>query len=513
MFVTLLWVCFASCSQEVDKATLAEIQYALNSQMLNENLGQIVYTDTDTSFCCQQLRRYYADSLHERVWTARLLPTHRADTLLTLLRREVKRAGFSERYFQLTQIQEDLDSTRQLNIDSLQPVHLERMARLEYLLSKAYVSFALGQKYGFMPDPEQHFNHLYVRDTTRDGRVLSYRRVFAQGIRQPDSLFVIDALANALNDRAIDFLGSCKPSSALYGQLEEQLPSTTDKAGRMRLLVNMERCRWQHTDRPVGGELHVLVNVAAQQLWAVSTDSVLQMRVVCGARKTKTPLMKSMMTWMIVNPEWHVPANVVRDEISHHGGDSAYFAKHRYYLTKGLSGGERVNPASVSSRQLAANLYRVTQERGAGNSLGRIKFHLDNSFDVYLHDTNNPGAFSRTDRALSHGCVRVQRPFDLACFLLQLTDEREMDRLRVSIGMQPEGEKEKLWLEEHSYEQEKVLNRFGNRRFKPAIPVYIVYYTMYSSPVDGKLQTWGDPYHYDQQVWEQIKPFAGVDVK
>ena len=476
--------------------------------MLTESLGHFVSADSSAALSDRQLRKYYADSTHQRIWTSALLPSHQADSLLKALRLAVSRAGFSERYFQLPQIQEDLDSTRHLHVDSLLPAHIERLARLEYLLSKAYLRFTMGQRYGFMANPEHHFNHLNVRDTSSDGRVLRYREIMHQGISQPDSAFTLNALAKASNNEATDYLQACHPASEFYRLLEEKLPETTDAASRRRILVNMERCRWQHHNRPGKDEKYVLVNVAAQQLWAVSTDTVFQMRIVCGTWKTKTPLMKCMMTWMVVNPEWQIPANIVRDEISRHGGDSAYFARHRYYIYKSSDRNKHINPVEVTSRQLAANLYRVAQERGPGNSLGRIKFPLSNPFDVYLHDTNNPGAFGRANRALSHGCVRVQRPFDLACFLLQLTDEREQDRLRIAIGMQPQGEKEIQWLEENGHDTEKVLNRFGNRRISPPVPVYIVYYTLYPNPEDNTLQTWGDPYRYDTQIWEHIKPFT-----
>jgi murein L,D-transpeptidase YcbB/YkuD len=95
----------------------------------------------------------------------------------------------------------------------------------------------------------------------------------------------------------------------------------------------------------------------------------------------------------------------------------------------------------------------------------------------------------------------------LACFLLNLKDEEEKDRLRTAIGMTPKTEKEKMWLEEHAGDLDRQLNRFGNRSISPTVPVYLIYYTLYPNPADGVLQSWDDPYGYDAQVLKAIKPF------
>ena len=485
-------------------------QYVHNSHLLNERLRQIVLTDSGNLIGDHQLQVFYSDTTHGRIWTQELLPSHRADTILHELQSAIRRAGFSEQAFHLQQIRADIDSTRNLSIDSILPHHIKRLARLEYLLSKAFIHYTMGQRYGFMKRPEYVFNHIDVRDQDEQGRPLSYREVMHQQVAESDNDFVVKALALCAQDKAVEFLHASEPSDKFYTQLETRLAQVTDQEQRHRLMANMERLRWQTPNRPADSERHVLVNIAAQQLWAVSSDTVIQMRVVCGARKTKTPLMKGMLNWLVVNPEWYIPANIVRNEISARAGDSAYFARHRYFITN--SSRDTISPNKVSRQQLAQNLYRVTQRRGQGNSLGRLKFNFSNPFDVYLHDTNMPGAFNYADRALSHGCVRVQRPFDLACFLLRLSpddtkDEREVDRLRVAIGMKPKSDKEREWLEEHADDSEAQLNRFGNHGISPNVPVYIIYYTVYPNPQTGTLETWSDPYGYDAHVLRGIKPF------
>jgi murein L,D-transpeptidase YcbB/YkuD len=502
----LLLACVA-CRNERNGFSLAEQrerQYALNSQKLHESLGQIVSADTDALIADRQLREYYIEG-NELIWTRNLLPTDRADGVLRELRKVVGKAGFSERAFHLSQIQEDLDSLRMVSVDSLQPSDIDRLARLEYQLSKAYLRYTMGQSYGFMYNPEHYFNHLDIRDAAYGDNPATYRELMSQEIATPKGDFAKNALEKVLSDKGEDYIQSCKPSSDLYNKLEQKLSETTDKAMRQKVMANMERCRWKTSNNPNKDEKCVLVNIAAQQLWAVSRDTIFNMRVVCGAKKTKTPLMKGILSWIVVNPEWYVPATIVRDEISPNAGDSAYFARHHYFITD--SNRDTISPEYVSREDLHSNLYRVTQRRGPGNSLGRLKFNFRNPFDVYLHDTNTHGAFSYSNRALSHGCVRVQRPFDLACFLLNLKDEEEKDRLRTAIGMTPKTEKEKMWLEEHAGDLDRQLNRFGNRSISPTVPVYLIYYTLYPNPADGVLQSWDDPYGYDAQVLKAIKPF------
>ena len=490
----------SGCGNGQDANSLSEQrerQYALNSQLVSESLGHFVSKDKDSLLADRDLRSYYSDSTHVRIWTPELFPTQQADSLLRVLERAIIRAGFSTKSFGLNKIREDIDSLKSVCIDSLQPSHIERLARLEYLLSKAYLRYTRGQRFGFVDNPEKRLNRAQEACVASD-----------QHIQVPSADLAAQSLQEAANGNAVDCLLKCEPTSDLYRQLEQKLAETTESTARQRLMANMERERWHHTNRPRSEEKYVLVNVAAQQLWAVSPDTVLKMRVVCGARRTKTPLMQGRLNRVVVNPYWYIPAKLVRDEVSPHGGDSAYFARHHYFITN--SKNDTLNPRHVTREQLAANLYRVTQHRGAGNALGRLKFNFDNPYSVYLHDTNTPSAFQRADRALSHGCVRVQRPYDLACFLLNLDEEADkemLDRLRVAIGQQPKGDKEKEWLEENGDNPQAVLNRFPNKAVSPYVPVYIIYYTAYPNPEDNKLQTWGDPYGYDALLLKAMKPF------
>jgi murein L,D-transpeptidase YcbB/YkuD len=151
--------------------------------------------------------------------------------------------------------------------------------------------------------------------------------------------------------------------------------------------------------------------------------------------------------------------------------------------------------------------YRIGQTGGAHNSLGRIIFRFPNQFDIYLHDTNNRGAFSREKRSLSHGCIRVQKPFELACFLLPEASEWELDKLRISMDLAPVSERGITWLEEHS-DESKPHRLVSYSKVSPSVPVYIVYYTVYPNPATGTLETFPDVYGYDALIAREIKPWV-----
>jgi ABC-type oligopeptide transport system ATPase subunit len=162
-----------------------------------------------------------------------------------------------------------------------------------------------------------------------------------------------------------------------------------------------------------------------------------------------------------------------------------------------------LNPAEVTSGEMLSGRLRVGQKGGAGNSLGRIVFRFPNNFSVYLHDTNNRGAFNRDRRTLSHGCIRVQKPFDLACFLLPDADEWTKDRLRISMDIQPETTQGQIYVHEHAGDP-KPFRLMSYQDVNPKVPLYIIYYTAYPNPKTGEVELWPDLYGYDQAISREM---------
>ncbi|MBQ6917083.1 MAG: L,D-transpeptidase family protein, partial [Prevotella sp.] len=247
----------------------------------------------------------------------------------------------------------------------------------------------------------------------------------------------------------------------------------------------------------------ILVNIPAQQLWAIGTDSVLDMRICCGAVPTKTPLLHSAISYMQVNPEWVIPQNIVKTEVVHHAGDSAYFARNRYSIIDKESS-DTLNVSSVSADALLSGKLRVSQKGGVGNSLGRIVFRFPNDFSIYLHDTNNRSAFQRDRRTLSHGCVRVQKPFELASFLLSDVDEWTLESLRISMDIPPVTDRGREWLQKHA-DAPHPYRLISYHAVKPNVPLYILYYTTFPNPKTGAIDYWPDLYGFDKVISKELK--------
>jgi len=438
----------------------------------------------------------YVDSLGTDVegqWFTRMGLSADADAMLSYLRSELPRNGLDTVAFHIPEMAECLSIVRKLAFDSLGVSINQVLPRLDSLLTEAYISYTVGQRYGFVR-PDRLLNHLYIKPDSS-----KYFHLFDYEVKAPDTS---EAEQKLKADDRMDYLRESVPDDNVYKTLQTKLENSQEKELRHTLAVNMERCRWQ-IKRPAGNESMVLVNIPSQQLWAVSPDSILNMRVVCGAKATKTPLLHSQITHMEVNPDWIIPFNIVKSDIARHGGDSAYFARHRYYIIERQSG-DTLDPKHVSSSQIASGRMRVGQKGGAGNSLGRIVFRFKNNFSVYLHDTNNRGAFNRDRRTLSHGCIRVQKPFELACHLLPMADEWDMDKLRISMDIAPKTEQGRLYLKEHA-EDPRPYRLVKYRDVLPNVPVYIVYYTAYPNPSTGIVETWPDLYAYDKAISQHMK--------
>lgn len=167
-----------------------------------------------------------------------------------------------------------------------------------------------------------------------------------------------------------------------------------------RIDANLERWRWIGT--PPADRVEVDIAVPEAILFQAGQATLVQ-RAIVGAPRTRTPLFLDQIETVVFNPPWNVPAKIAIGELLPKAArDPGYLKRNRISITAG----------------------RLVQAPGPGNSLGRIKFDLPNPFGVYLHDTSAPGLFARARRTLSHGCMRMEKPRDLAVLLLGGTWDR-----------------------------------------------------------------------------------------
>lgn len=263
------------------------------------------------------------------------------------------------------------------------------------------------------------------------------------------------------------------------------------------LQVNLELARWQY--KPEKGTKYVIANIAAFMLQAFNeeTDSILEMRICCGSVRNKTPLLYSKIYYMELNPYWNVPQNIIRKEIiPSYRRDTTYFTRNRMKVYD--KNGNRVNPHDIKWAKYTAGVpFTVKQDNKEGNSLGRIIFRFPNPYAVYLHDTPSRWAFNRSNRAVSHGCVRLERALDFAFFLLEKPDELLEDRIRIAMDIAPKSDEGKKLNRSEAYRELK------HYSLKEAIPLFLDYQTMYLA-ADGKLSYCEDIYKYDDPLLEAL---------
>ncbi len=263
------------------------------------------------------------------------------------------------------------------------------------------------------------------------------------------------------------------------------------------LLINLERARWQYKSEK--GSKYVIGNIAAFMLQAFNeeVDSILEMRICCGSVRNKTPLLYSKIYYMELNPYWNVPQNIIRKEIiPSYRRDTTYFTRNRMKVYD--KNGNRVNPHDIKWAKYTAGVpFTVKQDNKEGNSLGRIIFRFPNPYAVYLHDTPSRWAFNRSNRAVSHGCVRLERALDFAFFLLEKPDELLEDRIRIAMDIAPESDEGKKLNRSEAYRELK------HYSLKEAIPLFLDYQTMYLA-ADGNLSYCEDIYKYDDPLLEAL---------
>jgi L,D-transpeptidase YcbB len=234
--------------------------------------------------------------------------------------------------------------------------------------------------------------------------------------------------------------------------------------------LNLDRWRWLPAEL---GREYLLVNVAGFELELVAEDSVLEsMNVVVGRTANRTPLFRDSLQYVVVNPYWNVPMSIAREEIIPAvRRDRGYLARNGYEV---LHNGRVVDSGWISAADLDSGRYQIRQRPGARNALGAVKFMFPNDMNIYLHDTPADHLFSQETRAFSYGCIRVERPADLARTLLARYtdgDGSDYDRLR--------GESGERWV---------TLDR--------KIPIYILYFTAWAKE-DGTLRFHPDIYERD----------------
>jgi murein L,D-transpeptidase YcbB/YkuD len=204
--------------------------------------------------------------------------------------------------------------------------------------------------------------------------------------------------------------------------------------------VDLERWRWLPQEL---GQQYILVNIANFELDVVEGGQpVLVMKVVVGKDYRRTPVFSDKITYLVLSPCWNVPPSIaVEDKLPLIKKDPGYLAKQNMKLIGG-GGAEakEIDPMTVDwSKITAQNFnYRLRQDPGPSNALGRVKFMFPNKFNVYLHDTPSRELFAKPERTFSSGCIRLEKPIELAQYLLRDAPKWSRENILAAIDKRAE---------------------------------------------------------------------------
>lgn len=258
--------------------------------------------------------------------------------------------------------------------------------------------------------------------------------------------------------------------------------------GRLKsVIVAMERERWLPTDR---GQRHILVNLADFSARIIDDDAVtFRTRAVIGKNSggRRSPEFSDEMEHMVINPTWHVPRSIVVKEYLPQMQRNPNAVSHLNLYTRD---GRQVNRAAVDFRAYGPRTFpfAMKQPPSSRNALGLVKFMFPNKYNIYLHDTPEKALFAREKRAFSHGCIRLQQPFD---FAYELLSRQEADPKGFFHSVLNTGRETYVQLDRH-------------------VPVHIVYRTAVTQ-ARGRTQYREDVYGRDARIWDALNK-AGVSL-
>ena len=451
------------------------------------------------------VRAFYDENHREPRLVTKFYTNGELDSLTAYLENS-KVHGFNPQIFKVDQIKallKELSDNQFTKVEDTYPV----IAKLEALSANAYLNYNNFLKYGVV-NPRNIFSRYYIK------------------VKRPDSAGMIRLLAS---ESILDTLRAVQPSSAQYKGLQRAYLAASTENEKRILLLNMERFRWK---MPETGSNYVQVNIPDFKLtWFDKADTVISMKVCVGGKREngyeeklkafaksgnlddkpknhETPLLFSKINSIQANPVWNIPVSIAQSEIYWMARKDPYYLSNSnikvYYKDKLIGEPDTINWNRYSRDKLP---FKFKQGSGNGNALGKFKFIFDNGSSIYLHDTNNRNGFNLSNRAISHGCVRVEKPLEFAEKLVG--DSYTYDKLRAEVDLPPIDSAHVKWYKKRLAAKADTTKAFQLKPAwfgpKKAVPLLITYFTAWSQ--NDHIEYRPDVYQMDEKLWVAMKKF------
>nr|WP_198160766.1 L,D-transpeptidase family protein [Pedobacter panaciterrae] len=414
----------------------------------------------------KQIDSFYSNNGYEPVLVPRFMPENQLRTLEDYLI-NANDHGLNPEVFSIGRIKKLLDNYNDENSMAKDREVYRNTMELELVVADALIKYSNAMQFG-IADPTKVYAN-YSTPTLRPGSTNSMQIFAVRNIKI--------------------YLDSIQPKDSEYIALQKALKTekenTSDNDSIYRTLtVNLERLRWKNKPNT---QKYVLVNIPEFTLSIIDSGKVsLRMKVCVGEKEVnkQTPQLRSMIYSVQVNPVWNIPQSIANNEIIN------YAKRNRYYFANNdinvYRNGKLIgDPESIDWKAEETGAYSFKQQPGEQNPLGRIKFLFNNESSVYLHDTPVQKPFKQNIRAVSHGCVRVEQPLNLAYALFGKGDKFNQIKKAMANG----------------YPKAKYIG------LPSQVPVWINYYTAWADK-KGIVHFYKDIYGLDEILYKQISfPF------
>ncbi|MDN3588439.1 L,D-transpeptidase family protein [Pedobacter aquatilis] len=485
-------------------------------ELLAESLGQEIYKDFDSvkydsvfinefkSLSMQNenlssLKAHFKNNVTPN-FTIRFFGVKGLDSLITYLDKGFMH-GFNSETFRTKELKNLIVTLKANNFTNVDESY-SKLAKLEILSSYAFIKYAGYLKFGVV-NPKK----IYLR--------------YNIDVKQADSLFIRNMLS-AVN--IVDTLNAIQNKSNQYVALQKAYLNSKNDSLKKILAINMERLRWV---LPLKGEKYIQVNIPDFRLvYFNGEDTLTTMKVCVGERRDadydkklkiyektgdlddkpnnrETPQLYSNIKYIYSNPEWNIPESIAQTEIyTMARRNSNYLRRHNilvYHKNKLIENPSNIRWYKYDRKKLP---FLFVQQSGSGNSLGKLKFIFPNTSSVYLHDTNVKSAFKLNNRAISHGCIRLEKPLQLAWHIM--ANETSFEKVRTELGLKPlimPVEKKNANVKKDI--AEKLQLKPMRFLLDNETPLLITYHTAWAK--NGKIEYRKDVYEMDEKLWNAMK--------